>query len=190
MLLVKLYGAALLAVLMIGCGIGESATTATTAVSETTTSTTTMSPPQTTSTSAPSTTTTASPSTTGDTGGNSGDIPQECIDALNAYTIDIEEVVAGYDFENAGLREFEAMTIGLVPAASALVETLQGSGCLELNGPFSTGVYPALIDFAKKEAPGAVTYLEVQQAIAGMPLGGSCSDDIDALQAYVDGGAR
>ena len=175
----RLRSWALLALVLSACGGTSTASSSTAA-----TTTTSTLPPATTTTAASTTTTTAPATTT--TTLVEDTVPRECIDAIERYVVAIEDVVAAYDFERGSLEEFQTMTVGLIPAGTALVAELQGTTCLVTSGAFPPDAYSELLEFAQQEAPGAVTYLEVTHEMADMAVTGTCSTDIDTLQAYVD----
>ncbi len=187
MRLIRIELSLTLAVFIAGCGGTAGTTDSTTA--DTTATSVDSSPTTTPTTTVETPSTTLSPGTTGSPEAVSlDDLPAECIDPVKKFVIDIEPVVSVFDYEAGTLYDFEDMTIGLLPIATALYNQLQGTECLGTTGPIEGDAYPALIEFARQEAPGSVTWLEVQDEIQGLPSGETCSEYIESVQAFVDRG--
>jgi len=169
--------AALLTVVLVGCGGGDTGRETGGAPS-----------PGTGITDAPSASTTPEASEASPTGTPIlTEEEQACVDAFMRYLEDIEGVVDGFDFAAATLREYQDVLIQLVPSGQALVDRIKGMGCDVLDGTPSEEMAPIIVDIARTRAPGSVPYLELLIASSRFPVRG-CLKDIPALQRYVDAG--
>jgi len=133
------------------------------------------------------TTTEGAATTTGAIGTDS-DIPQVCVDAVFDFIVGLEPSVAGFDFDNATLEEYQLLQVAQVPVLESFVDRLEGGECMEVIAAPNPAIAAEMVEFAQTEAPGAVAYLELLQAMSGLPVTGSCKPDVDTLQAYVDRG--
>jgi hypothetical protein len=155
----------------------------------------------TTTTAEPTTTvtTTAAPATTaegaGDDPGSVGslsDMPQECLDAFDAFLRDIEPIVADFDFDNATLDDFEALGEELDAIAAPMEEITADCPDLDVGAEESLQL---MIDYARDVAPGTVPYFEAIAEFAGSfegpdlgAISGDCETDIEAVMVFVDAG--
>jgi hypothetical protein len=168
--------AALLAVVMVACGDGGTGATDATSSEASVTDAPDASP-------TPQATTGASPTTTPILSADE----QACVDAFMTYLEDIEDVVDGFDFEEATLLEYQDVLVKLVPAGQALVDRVKGMRCAVLDGAPSDELAPIIVDIARTRAPGSVPYLELLIASSEFPVNG-CIKDIATMQRYVDAG--
>jgi hypothetical protein len=113
---------------------------------------------------------------------------QACIDAFVRFLVDVEDTVAGFDFAGASLEDYSSLSISLIPAVEALAGRAEGNRCAGRNGAPSAELIDPLIELARSEAPGSVAYLELLLAVSELRTSESCTEDIDALQTYVDAG--
>lgn len=184
--IIRVGATGLVALLMAGCASSTESTSAqesTTTVVQAATTIGQTTQPLATTQAAPSTT--QGLATTTEAAGNLGTISQECVDVFQAWIVDLEPVVAGFDFDNASLEEFQLLQVELVPVFQLLAAGLGNNNCLDAAADPTFDVWTTLLAFAQTQAPGAIAYLELQQA---MPASESCQSDIDALQSYVDRG--
>jgi hypothetical protein len=129
--------AALLAVVMVACGDGGTGATDATSSEASVTDAPDASP-------TPQATTGASPTTTPILSADE----QACVDAFMTYLEDIEDVVDGFDFEEATLLEYQDVLVKLVPAGQALVDRVKGMRCAVLDGTPSEELAPIIVDIA------------------------------------------
>ena len=154
----------------------------------------------------PTGTTAAMPDTTGPDGDGPsvgpGDIPQECIDAFVEYLHALEPVLADFDFDNATMADFEAVSIA-IEAATGDLEDPPECDDLDIDAGDDESI-EYLIDLARDEAPATVPYFEMVRDFMssgdgtgdgngtddsdGAQASGECEADIAALQALVDAG--
>jgi hypothetical protein len=170
--------AALLTVVMVGCGDGGTGTGGTDATPSEASA---IGAPL--DSTAPQATTEASPTTAPIL----SEEEQACVDAFMTYLEDIEDVVDDFDFAAATLLEYQDVLVKLVPAGQALVDRVKGMRCAVLDGTPSEELAPIIVDIARTRAPGAVPYLELLIASSEFPVEG-CLKDIPTLQRYVDAG--
>jgi len=132
-------------------------------------------------------TTTAASVTTAATAGF-GDVPEVCLEAIQAFFVAIQGEWADYDFENATYVDYAETQNATIPAQMSLSEAMQNPVCAESAALLSPDGYPALLSWAETEAPGAVGYLEMSRAASDLSTGTTCRDNIDDFQVYVDRG--
>lgn len=188
-------------VAMLAAACGSSATTGTPETIATDPPTTSAGATATTSTTAPTasptTVTTTSVATATDAeppAPGLADLPPECIAPLVDFLRTIEADVASVDFATATLSQYQTMLVALVsPSETLLVQisTLADEpACNPVTDqdPVAQETARALfMDLARAEAPGTVTWLELQHEMSDLPSG-DCQTNIATLQAYVDAG--
>jgi hypothetical protein len=116
------------------------------------------------------------------------DVPEECVEAIQTYYVDVQEPLAAYDFETSGWDDFVALQMAMVPGQESLAAALQAPTCADSAGLLNPDNSTALLAWVEIGAPGAVTYLELQRALSDLSMGESCQTSYEDLQAYVDRG--
>lgn len=167
-------------------GGGPGSTETTTTPPGATSSTTTVDSPTTTTTSVPATTTTSPTVTT--TADPTSSVPPECLEPFQQFLIDMELAASTYDFEGAGLHDWEQFTIAIIPAATEMVTAYGQTMCLDpTTGSPDPAIYAAILDWTQQNAPGSLTWLEVQEEMQEMGLrsGENCSDFLEIHEEYV-----
>jgi hypothetical protein len=119
------------------------------------------------------------------------DMPEECVDALAGFLRAIEPAVEGIDFESSTAEDLEALGEDLESLGEEYSTTIEELDCPEPDGS-DDEAFAAVIELARREAPGTVAYLEWAQGLAsgivGAEASGDCETDIAALQVFVDEG--
>lgn len=178
---IKLAGL-VLALVITACG-DQGASKSTRPVSEVT-----MAPADTTiatNTTEPSPTTTAETTQTTTPAVN---LAQECVDAIHAYVQDIEPALSSIDFASASVDEYDQLELDLQPSLLALVNRWIAADCPEIADVFPPELENDLLDFAEREAPGSLYYLELNYAEVRFEGGDDCDSRFNALKGYVDQG--
>jgi len=116
------------------------------------------------------------------------DEAQACMDAFLAFLVDIEDLVAGFDFEHASLFDYRDFALAQEPSTRKLYTRVQGGRCVGAGGQPPETILPLIMDRAKREAPGSVPYLELLLAMSDLRTAGSCREDQRALLRYVRAG--
>jgi hypothetical protein len=155
------------------------------AVSSTTVGPSTITTEAAATTSAPATTTGESPSTTAPA---LSEEAQACLDLVHDWITDIEDDVAAVDFATVGFHEYQLLLVQIVPGTQAMFDQFMELGCDQVDQEVLDPTSIDLIAWAEENAPGAVPYLEMQQVADDLDVVGDCISDVEALQAYVDGG--
>lgn len=115
-------------------------------------------------------------------------VPPECIEPFQEFLVGMEPAASAYDFETAGLHDWEQFIIAILPAASEMVEAYGQTSCLDpVTGSPDPAIYAAIVDWTEQNAPGSLTWLEVQEEMQEMGLtsGESCSDFLEIHEDYV-----
>ncbi len=120
--------------------------------------------------------------------GSLSDMPQECLDAFDAFLREIEPLVADFDFVNSTTAELETMQVELDAASASFNE--ETASCPELDMDTEES-FAAMIDYARDVAPGTVPYLEYAMSfLSETPSAGTgdCETDVDSLMEIVNSG--
>jgi hypothetical protein len=117
------------------------------------------------------------------------DEAQACLDAMVAFLVDIEDLVAAFDFERASLFDYGDFIVAQEPAGRKLAERVRGAGCTDAGGAPSEELVPYIRELVEREAPGSMPYLDLLLAMKGLRTSGICQKDQATLLRYMrDGG--
>ncbi|MGI8518503.1 MAG: hypothetical protein ACR2ME_09225 [Acidimicrobiia bacterium] len=120
--------------------------------------------------------------------GSLSDMPQECLDAFDAFLREIEPMVADFDFVNSTQADFEVLGAELDASSGSFDE--ETASCPELDMATEES-FAAMVDYARDVAPGTVPYLEyVASFLSETPTAGTgdCETDIDSFMEIVNSG--
>jgi hypothetical protein len=114
-------------------------------------------------------------------------VPAECLEPFQEFLSGMEPAASAYDFEAGGLHDWEQFMIALIPVATEMVTAYQETECLQATGSPDPGMYGAVLAWTQQNAPGSLTYLEVQEEMQemGLPSGEGCSDFLEIHEEYV-----
>jgi hypothetical protein len=124
------------------------------------------------------------------------DIPEVCRDEMAEFLRAVEPIVSTIDWQTATMADFEQIATEFEAQAEEFELATSDAGCNELTfADESEG--SILIEFAEKEAPGAVGFLEFLEQMrtgatpddegSAAPDGiETCQDAIDFLQGLMD----
>ncbi len=114
---------------------------------------------------------------------------QRCVDAFVAFLVDIEDLVAGFDFEHASLFDYRDFVVAQEPAGRKLYERVKGGRCAQANGAPPEELLPYIEDLVDRQAPGSMPYVDLLLASRGLRTTGICEKDQATLLRYIrDGG--
>jgi hypothetical protein len=113
---------------------------------------------------------------------------QRCVDAFVAFLVDIEDLVAGFDFEHASLLDYRDFIVAQEPAGRTLAERVKGGRCAEASGAPAEELLPSIREIVDREAPGSMPYVDLLLAMKGLRTAGTCRKDKAALLRYIRGG--
>jgi hypothetical protein len=137
-------------------------------------------------TSAPATTAGNAPVTSA--AGGMSEEAQACLETVHDWIVAIEDDAGAVDFETVSFHDYQLFLVQIVPSAQAMIDEFQERGCLTIDQEALDPASQDVIQWAEVNAPGAVEYLELQQADEELDVVGDCVSDVEAMQAYVDGG--
>jgi hypothetical protein len=105
------------------------------------------------------------------------DIPQVCRDAMADFLREVEPIVSTIDWQTATIADFEAIAADFEAVSDEFDNSFDSRGCedLEFSGD---NEFELMIDFARSEAPGTVSFLEFLNVLGtGVSSTGDAGDD-------------
>jgi hypothetical protein len=123
------------------------------------------------------------------------DVPEACREEMAEFLRAIEPIVSSIDWENATLNDFEAIAEEFQAIAEEFEDASAAASCddLEFVGENETEL---MIEFARDEAPGVVSFLEFISALSSPGGSGedagsdgtleNCDDAIEFVQHLAD----